>query len=125
MWQLATIAYTVLALELTLIRWMSQQIRVFAYFTNLLLLAAFLGIGIGVAFSRFGSRLIHAFLPSLFVLAVVLRYSDALGLMFLSFPDRAISLWGADGLKADERFATNLAVITLLFAATAARRIVR
>ncbi len=119
MWQLATIAYTILALELTLIRWMSQQIRVFAYFTNLLLIAAFLGIGIGVAYSRFGSRLIHAFLPSLFALAVILRYSDALGLMFLSFPDRAISMWGADGLKADETFATNLVLITLLFSATA------
>jgi SAM-dependent methyltransferase len=119
MWQLATIAYTILALELTLIRWMSQQIRVFAYFTNVLLIAAFLGIGIGMAFSRYGKGLIHAFLPSLFALAVILRYSDALGLMFLSFPDRAISMWGADGAKADETFATNLVVIMVLFSVTA------
>ncbi len=119
MWQLATVAYTILALELTLIRWMSQQIRVFAYFTNVLLIAAFLGIGIGIAFSRYGSRLIRLFLPSLLGLAVILRYSDGLGLMFLSFPDRAISMWGADGLKADETFATSLILITLLFSATA------
>jgi len=35
--------------------------------------------------------------------------------MFLSFPDRAISMWGAEGLKADETFAENTVLIALLF----------
>lgn len=37
----------VLFLELALIRWVGAQVRVVAYFPNLILLAAFLGLGIG------------------------------------------------------------------------------
>jgi spermidine synthase len=117
--RLATITFSILALELTLIRWMSQQVRVFAYFNNLLLIAAFLGIGIGAAMSRWSKPLVRLFLPSLFLLSIVLRFSERLGLMFLSFPDRAISMWGAEGLKADETFAENTLLIALLFCAVA------
>jgi len=113
--RLGSITFSILALELTLIRWMSQQIRVFAYFNNLLLIAAFLGIGVGAALSRYSKPLIRLFLPSLFLLAIVLRFAQPLGLMFLSFPDRAISMWGAEGLKADETFAENTVLIALLF----------
>jgi SAM-dependent methyltransferase len=36
-----------LALELVLIRWMSTEIRIFAYFKNLTLIACFFGLGLG------------------------------------------------------------------------------
>src|SRR5436190_7629797 len=36
-----------LALELALIRWISTEIRVFAYFKNLTLIACFFGLGLG------------------------------------------------------------------------------
>ncbi|MCC6157667.1 MAG: hypothetical protein IT350_06405 [Deltaproteobacteria bacterium] len=38
-----------LFLELLLIRWISTEVRVFAYFKNLALIAAFLGLGLGFA----------------------------------------------------------------------------
>ena len=41
--------FGILALELAIIRWVSQQVRVFAYLNNVLLMAAFLGMGLGVA----------------------------------------------------------------------------
>lgn len=40
-----------LFLELFLIRWISTEIRIFAYVTNLIMLGCFLGIGIGCYFS--------------------------------------------------------------------------
>ena len=98
---------------------MSQQIRVFAYLNNVLLMAAFLGMGLGVAAGKRWPSLVHATLPLLLALSVVLRYAKALGLTFMSFPDLSIALWGADGLKADERFALNVTLILTLFAASA------
>jgi hypothetical protein len=41
-----------LFLEMVLIRWISTEIRVFAYFSNLTLIACFLGIGAGCLFSQ-------------------------------------------------------------------------
>src|SRR5258705_1815 len=40
-------SFAVLFQELTLIRWMPSEVRVLAYFPNLLLLTAFLGLGLG------------------------------------------------------------------------------
>ncbi len=40
-------SFAVLFQELTLIRWMPSEVRVLAYFPNLLLLSAFLGLGLG------------------------------------------------------------------------------
>ncbi|HSC26988.1 MAG TPA: hypothetical protein VLD67_06915 [Vicinamibacterales bacterium] len=47
-------SFLVLFLEIALIRWMPAYIRLLAYFSNFILLASFLGIGIGclLAFSR-------------------------------------------------------------------------
>jgi spermidine synthase len=45
--QLAAASFLVLALELILIRWIPGQVRVIAYFPNLILISAFLGLGIG------------------------------------------------------------------------------
>ena len=40
-------SFTVLFQELALIRWLPGTVRVLAYFPNLILIAAFLGLGIG------------------------------------------------------------------------------
>lgn len=45
--ELATASFVVLFQELTLIRWLPGQVRVLAYFPNLVLLSAFLGLGLG------------------------------------------------------------------------------
>src|SRR6266851_656867 len=45
--ELLLASLTVLFQELTLIRWLPTRVRVVAYFPNLILLSAFLGIGIG------------------------------------------------------------------------------
>ena len=40
-------SFLVLFLEIALIRWMPAYIRLLAYFSNFILLASFLGIGLG------------------------------------------------------------------------------
>ena len=113
--RIALLTFSVLVLELGIIRWMSQQIRVFAYLNNLLLIAAFLGIGIGLGLARKTTSLIRWMLPLLTVLALLLAFSKATGLIDLSFPDISVALWGADGIRRGGSFLTTLATIVALF----------
>jgi spermidine synthase len=46
------VSFLVLFLELLLIRWVSSQIRIFAYFKNFVLIACFLGFGLGSSLCR-------------------------------------------------------------------------
>jgi len=46
------VSFTILFLEIVLIRWVSTEIRIFAYLSNLVLLSCFLGIGLGCYFSE-------------------------------------------------------------------------
>lgn len=50
--QLLAASFTVLFQELAIIRWLPSQVRVVAYFPNLILLSAFLGLGIGCLRAR-------------------------------------------------------------------------
>src|SRR5919204_624219 len=45
--RLFLLSFLILFLEVVLIRWVSTEIRVFAYIKNLPLLASFLGLGLG------------------------------------------------------------------------------
>ena len=45
--ELFAVSFIVLVQELTLIRWLPGQVRVLAYFPNLILLSTFLGLGLG------------------------------------------------------------------------------
>jgi len=46
-WHIAVVSFTVLVLELALIRQVPAEVRVVSYFTNLLLFASFFGLGLG------------------------------------------------------------------------------
>ena len=66
--ELLAASFVVLFQELALIRWLPGQIRVLAYFPNLILLSAFLGLGVGCL--RAGRRdLRWLWLPSLIAVA--------------------------------------------------------
>lgn len=92
----AICTFAILALELGLIRWIGGQIRIVAYFSNLILLAAFLGMGLGVALGRRRPNLVHWALPAMAVLCAVLAFSGPLHIMNVQFPDPTISLWGGE-----------------------------
>jgi SAM-dependent methyltransferase len=94
--QIALATFGILALELALIRWTSGQIRAFAYFKNLVLIAAFLGMGLGLALGRRYGGLVHWTLPTLLLVAVPLGLSEQLGLVHLKFPDPSVHTWGTE-----------------------------
>lgn len=114
--RLGLATFAILALELAIIRWMSHQVRIFAYLNNVLLMASFLGMGLGIAIGRRRPRLIDLALPSLVVLAAILTFSSQLHLLRIAFPDPTLSIWGAETLRGNETFITNLAKIVALFA---------
>ncbi len=63
-------SFLVLFLEVALIRWLPAQIRLLAYFSNFILLAAFLGIGVGALLGRM-RRSLFAWYPLLQLAVVV------------------------------------------------------
>jgi hypothetical protein len=68
--ELLAASFAVLFQELALIRWLPVEVRVVAYFPNLILIAAFLGLGVGALRAR-GPGLGWLWAPSLLVVAAV------------------------------------------------------
>ena len=66
-------SFLVLFLEVALIRWLPSQIRLLSYFSNFILLAAFLGIGIGALLGRM-KRSLFVWYPALLLGVVAAVY---------------------------------------------------
>ncbi len=66
-------SFLVLFLEVALIRWLPAQIRLLSYFSNFILLAAFLGIGIGALLGR-AKRSLFLWYPVLQLAVVAVVY---------------------------------------------------
>ena len=73
-----------LLVELLLIRWLDAQVRPLAYVKNLVLIASFLGLGIGFALSR-SSRSLYP--TAILLLAIAL----SVGSIFAALPERAVA----------------------------------
>lgn len=118
--QIGAVTFGFLALELAFIRWASGQVRVLAYFNNLILIACFLGLGTGLALGRRCAWLVHTVLPALLLLALSFAFSEPLGLMHLRLPDPSIFLWGAQQSGASLGvFLGAVALVVAMFAAIA------
>ncbi len=114
--QIALATFGILALELAIIRWTSSQIRIFAYFNNLVLIGAFMGMGLGVALGRRFGGLMHWTLPALLLLSIPLAFSEHLGLIHMAFPDKGVFLWGGERLQGDAvQYLCNVVLFIFLF----------
>src|SRR5712672_2239266 len=79
--------------EVVLIRWMSAEIRMFAYLKNFTLFACFLGLGLGMMRRRRGHA--ERLLPILMaVMVLALAFAPQLHLTRLFFPDTGVYQWG-------------------------------
>ena len=70
--RIAFLSVLIMFLEMLLIRWVGTELRVFAYLQNGVLVAAFLGLGLGARNSRRPARLLPSMLALTF-LAIVIR----------------------------------------------------
>ena len=68
--RLFLLSFVALFLELMVIRWVPSEVRLVAYYANLMLVSSFLGLGCGAAFSDRGWNLI-GWLPGLVTVGVV------------------------------------------------------
>lgn len=85
---LLLISFIALFLELVIIRWLSTEIRIFAYFKNLPLMAAFLGFGIGCYLYQSADSLFYKTFPRLIgILASIIALAPALDLTRVIFVD--------------------------------------
>jgi hypothetical protein len=119
--RIALTTFGILALELALIRWTSSQVRAFAYFNNIVLISAFLGMGLGVSLGRRYPGLFRLALPALLIVALPLAFSERLGLVHLYFPDNSIMLWVVGLVPADPAvFAEHILIFLALITAIVA-----
>lgn len=94
---LLLLSFISLFLELAIIRWLSSEIRIFAYFKNLPLMAAFLGFGIGFWLHEKSDRLLFWF-PRLFLcLVILIAMASRLGITHVIFLDPRSYLLLGDG----------------------------
>jgi spermidine synthase len=68
---LALVSALGLFLELLMIRWVSSEIRMFAYFKNFVLIACFLGVGLGCYLSRRRTNVFWMVLPLVTIVLLV------------------------------------------------------
>lgn len=92
-WPLFLISFVVLFVEVALIRWMPAYIRLLAYFSNFILLASFLGIGVGCLLAPLRTNLLRWFplLQAALVLVV------ALGRIDIAVPQTSESIYFSSG----------------------------
>ncbi|MET0144389.1 MAG: spermidine synthase [Ilumatobacteraceae bacterium] len=70
--QLVLTAFLMLFIELALIRWLGANVLYLAYFSNVVLLGSFLGIGLGFLWTSRSSRSLFPFAPLLLATLIVL-----------------------------------------------------
>ncbi len=76
--ELFLISFLALFLQMACIRWLPSQVRVLAYYTNIVLLAAFLGLSVGYLLSARPFRCIWGFpFALLLIMGVSYFFSDA------------------------------------------------
>jgi SAM-dependent methyltransferase len=96
-WQNAALlfmaSFVSLYFELVVIRYLSTEIRVFAYIQNLPLIASFLGLGAGMIINRPMRGLRRAFPFLTATLFLLIAYASVLGITRLPFGGRDVFVW--------------------------------
>jgi hypothetical protein len=122
--RLALISLLSLFLEMMTIRWISSEIRAFAYFKNLVLVACFLGFGLGCYFCRRRVQM-SALIAPLLVLTVLLKTPlSPLHQVVAALPQMLgggteVDVWGVPSLPASWPGTLLAAVMVPLFGVVA------
>ena len=95
-----------LFLEMMMIRWISSEIRIFAYFKNFVLIACFLGFGLGCQLSRRRWNALPLIVPLLLITMLVKAPWTPLRLLVRILPvllgaSSEVNIWGVPALPKD------------------------
>lgn len=94
-WRLLLASFLALYFELVVIRYLSTEIRVFAYVKNLPLIASFFGLGIGMVLEAVPKRLSRAFPFLASLLFLLISFAPELHLVHIPFPMMDYQVWGS------------------------------
>ena len=100
---LALVSLLSLFLEMMMIRWISSEIRVFAYFKNLVLLACFLGFGLGCYLCRRRIQLMAMIAPLLVLTSILTSPHSVLRAITSALPEMLggateVHMWGVPAM---------------------------
>ena len=94
-WKLFLASFLALYFELVIIRYLSTEVRAFAYLKNLPLIASFFGIGLGMILGAPRKSLRSAFPPVGLVLFVVTAFAGVFHLQHIPLPRADYYVWGS------------------------------
>ena len=119
-WNLALWSLLSMFLELLMIRWISSEIRIFAYFKNFVLIACFFGFGLGCYLSRRKINLLLVFIPMTVLTVFVQLPWDGLRKMMSLLPafvgaSAETEVWGIPSGGSFPLLAAAAAVIVPIF----------
>jgi spermidine synthase len=110
-----------LFMELLMIRWVASEIQIFAYFKNFILIACFLGFGLGCYLARRPINLLLMFVPLVMLITIVQLPWAALRLMIAVLPSyigtsSTTHIWDFPTMSSLATLAAATAVIVPIFA---------
>jgi hypothetical protein len=93
------ISFLSLYFELIVIRWVSSEIRVFAFFKNIILIGSFLGLGLGCIIAGRKIKLFYLSIPMLAIISIILSLASHFGLSEIAVPtgDDFWVWWSSEG----------------------------
>jgi SAM-dependent methyltransferase len=112
--QLFLTSFTLLFVELILIRWIPSLVTYVGFFSNFLLMASFLGIGLGILLGRRGGALVASPFPVLLLATMALVTSAQLNVQLHSAGEIFFGL--AENQSADVNFLVLPLVVLLVVA---------
>jgi spermidine synthase len=119
-WRLAVWSFLSLFFELVMIRWISSEIRVFAYFKNFVLIACFLGFGLGCYLCRRRINLLLMVVPLLTFTLIIKLPWESLRAFISAIPayvgaSSQVHVWGVPSEFSFPLLAAAMAVIVPFF----------
>src|SRR5713101_8396138 len=105
-WLLILFSVAGMFFEMMMIRWVSSEIRIFAYFKNFVLVACFFGFGLGCYFSKRRINLIALFLPLLLLCLLIVLPWTPLRTLITMLPSLLgssadVQIWGVPSMPTD------------------------
>ena len=88
------LAFSILSFEMASIRWLNASVQILSYFSNLILISCFLGLGLGCLLERRPLRLLRFFGPAFLLLVLGTSFLSRYGIS-LTVEDDVVFAQGA------------------------------